>query len=120
MFAQRLLTLTLLGCGWTLAHSHNHQRMHEKRAEYGDPTQQQQQQQQQQGPDSNQQPGIFDYIVVGSGPGGAPVACRLARAGFSVLLIEAGIDTSGTLEYQVPSFHPKSSEYPPHMWVSSG
>ena len=34
----------------------------------------------------------FEYIVVGSGPGGAPLACNLARAGHSVLLIEAGDD----------------------------
>jgi choline dehydrogenase-like flavoprotein len=34
----------------------------------------------------------FDYIVVGSGPGGAPLACRLARAGMRVLVLEAGTD----------------------------
>jgi choline dehydrogenase len=34
----------------------------------------------------------YDYIVVGSGPGGGPLACNLARAGNSVLLIEAGDD----------------------------
>lgn len=34
----------------------------------------------------------YEYIVVGSGPGGAPVASNLARAGHSVLLIEAGDD----------------------------
>jgi choline dehydrogenase-like flavoprotein len=32
----------------------------------------------------------FDVVVVGSGAGGSPVACRLAEAGFSVLLIERG------------------------------
>jgi choline dehydrogenase len=32
----------------------------------------------------------FEYIVVGSGPGGGPIASNLARAGRSVLLIEAG------------------------------
>lgn len=36
--------------------------------------------------------GTYDYIVVGSGPGGGPVASNLARAGFSVLLLEAGDD----------------------------
>ena len=32
----------------------------------------------------------FEYIVVGSGPGGGPIASNLARAGHSVLLLEAG------------------------------
>jgi len=32
----------------------------------------------------------YDYIVVGSGPGGSPLAANLARAGYSTLLIEAG------------------------------
>ncbi|KND91020.1 hypothetical protein TOPH_04423 [Tolypocladium ophioglossoides CBS 100239] len=32
----------------------------------------------------------FDYIVVGSGPGGGPLAVNLAEAGYSVLLLEAG------------------------------
>ncbi|KAH7341198.1 hypothetical protein BKA66DRAFT_577162 [Pyrenochaeta sp. MPI-SDFR-AT-0127] len=35
---------------------------------------------------------IYDYIVVGSGPGGGPLACNLARAGYKTLLLEAGID----------------------------
>lgn len=34
----------------------------------------------------------YEYIVVGSGPGGAPIASNLARAGHSVLLVEAGDD----------------------------
>ncbi|KAI3337646.1 GMC oxidoreductase [Xylariaceae sp. AK1471] len=32
----------------------------------------------------------YDYIVVGSGPGGGPLAVNLANAGYSVFLIEAG------------------------------
>jgi len=35
---------------------------------------------------------VYDYIVVGSGPGGAPLAVNLAKAGHSVLLLEAGDD----------------------------
>ncbi|CAK7233011.1 hypothetical protein SBRCBS47491_008464 [Sporothrix bragantina] len=34
----------------------------------------------------------YDYIVIGSGPGGGPLACDLARAGYSTLLLEAGDD----------------------------
>ncbi|PKS07152.1 hypothetical protein jhhlp_005752 [Lomentospora prolificans] len=34
----------------------------------------------------------YDYIVVGSGPGGGPLAANLARAGYSTLLVEAGDD----------------------------
>ncbi len=37
-------------------------------------------------------PKEYDYIVVGSGPGGGPLACDLARAGYSTLLLEAGTD----------------------------
>ena len=33
---------------------------------------------------------VYDYIVVGSGPGGGPLASNLARANYSVLLLEAG------------------------------
>ena len=39
----------------------------------------------------------YEYIVVGSGPGGAPLASNLARAGHSVLLLEAGDDQTENL-----------------------
>lgn len=41
----------------------------------------------------------YDYIVVGSGPGGAPVAANLARAGYSVALLEAGVDLGNNKNY---------------------
>ncbi|GAB1314678.1 Glucose-methanol-choline oxidoreductase N-terminal domain-containing protein [Madurella fahalii] len=40
---------------------------------------------------------VYDYIVVGSGPGGAPLASNLAKAGHSVLLLEAGDDQSADI-----------------------
>ena len=42
----------------------------------------------------------YDYIVVGSGPGGAPLAANLARAGYSTLLIEAGGDEGDNPTYR--------------------
>jgi choline dehydrogenase len=38
----------------------------------------------------NAQDAEYDYVVVGSGPGGGTVASNLAKAGYSVFLIEAG------------------------------
>lgn len=58
----------------------------------------------------------YDYIVVGSGPGGGPLAARLAIAGFSVLLLEAGGDHAADLTVKIPLLQTQASEYIPQSW----
>ncbi|MFP5384458.1 MAG: GMC family oxidoreductase [Bacteriovoracia bacterium] len=57
----------------------------------------------------------FDYIVIGSGAGGGPVACNLARAGYRVLILEAGGNYAGQ-NYRVPVLHGKSTEDEKMSW----
>lgn len=58
----------------------------------------------------------YEYVIVGSGPGGAPLAARLAIAGHKVLLIEAGDDQTNTTQYNVPALHSVAAEYEPMRW----
>ena len=57
----------------------------------------------------------YDYIVVGSGAGGGPLAANLAVKGFRVCLIEAGGDPE-TFFYQVPCFHAFATEEKEMAW----
>jgi choline dehydrogenase len=58
----------------------------------------------------------FEFIVVGSGAGGGPLAANLARQGHSVLLLEAGAEAGGKTEYTVPVLHPTATETPDLAW----
>jgi choline dehydrogenase len=57
-----------------------------------------------------------EFIVVGSGAGGGPLAANLARAGFTVLLLEAGEDEGEDYNCQVPCFHAFASEDEKLRW----
>lgn len=75
----------------------------------------------------------FDYIIVGAGAAGGPLAARLAENGKAVLLIEAGIDPLNDAEagsagnaaertkqsYSVPAFHGAATEDPSMSWEFS-
>jgi len=64
----------------------------------------------------------YEYIVIGSGAGDGTLAARLAEAGRSVLLLEAGGDALQLADerlpddYQVPAFHAFASENPAMKW----
>jgi len=68
------------------------------------------------GADTSGGPTSYEYIIVGSGAGGGPLAANLARAGHTVLLLEAGDDQGGNINYQVPAFHTLSTEDPSMRW----
>lgn len=106
--------LACMNCVAADPHNHNHKHKHEARH---DDTQQQQQGHEKRQWGGPETPGIYDYIFVGSGAGGGPAACRLARAGYSVLLIEAGDDQGHRLETTVPTWHLQAAEVPEQKWV---
>jgi choline dehydrogenase len=67
---------------------------------------------------------VYDYIIVGSGPGGGPLAANLARAGYTVALLEGGIDIveaekvdpTTVATYSAPGFFGACSEHPYLSW----
>ena len=58
----------------------------------------------------------YEYIIVGSGAGGGPLACRLAKANHSVLLIEAGNDQHGNINVSVPGYYGVVAQDPKVRW----
>lgn len=67
------------------------------------------------GPASLTDGATFDYVVIGSGAGGGPVAANLATAGFRVALLEAGGDETNP-NYSVPMFHGFATEDETFRW----
>ncbi|KAF3763193.1 hypothetical protein M406DRAFT_64320 [Cryphonectria parasitica EP155] len=60
---------------------------------------------------------VYDYVVVGSGPGGGPTAANLAVAGYKVLLIDAGGDEGDNLFETVPVLFPRATDdFPATQW----
>jgi len=58
----------------------------------------------------------YDFIVVGSGAGGGPLACRLAEANFKTLLIEAGNDQGSNVNTSIPAFQGVVAQDPKIRW----
>jgi len=58
----------------------------------------------------------YEYVIVGSGAGGGPIAANLARHGHRVLLLEAGDDQGQSLTQKVPAFHILATEDPAIRW----
>ncbi|WP_214110640.1 GMC family oxidoreductase N-terminal domain-containing protein [Acrocarpospora catenulata] len=52
--------------------------------------------------DLHTDPDEADYVIIGSGPGGTPLAANLAAAGFTVLVLEAGPAEGDRRWYDVP------------------
>ncbi len=67
-------------------------------------------------------PKEYDYVVIGSGAGGGPVAANLVREGFRVCLIEAGakdISAQAQSIMSTPGYHGAATEHPELSWSYS-
>jgi choline dehydrogenase len=72
----------------------------------------------------NNEQAKYDYIIVGSGAGGGPLAANLVKAGFKVLLLEAGGDPLRDNEgrekerytYSIPALHGRATEDKDLRW----
>jgi len=58
----------------------------------------------------------YDYIVVGSGPGGGTLAANLAKAGQSILLLEAGDDQGNNLNEEISGWFFFADKDPTMRW----
>ncbi len=58
----------------------------------------------------------YEYIVVGSGAGGGPLAANLAIRGYRVLVLEAGDADLPSDVHDIPAWHPLASEDPKLTW----
>ena len=61
----------------------------------------------------------FDYVIVGSGAGGGPLAANLAKAGYRVCIMDAGRRPDPqNANYNVPVFHTAATEDPRLGWFN--
>ncbi|KAK7421136.1 hypothetical protein QQZ08_010066 [Neonectria magnoliae] len=58
----------------------------------------------------------YEYVIIGSGPGGGTLAANLARAGHSVFLVEAGGNDGDTAIQQIPAAADIVAEDPEMSW----
>ncbi|KAI3326780.1 GMC oxidoreductase [Xylariaceae sp. AK1471] len=59
----------------------------------------------------------YEYVIIGSGPGGGTLAANLARSGHSVFLIEAGGDYGDDILQTIPVMGAHAAEDPKMSWA---